>query len=89
MTEFIAARPVPADELRARLHEVAAMLRAIHAGPPLPTEFSPFELTARYERTARERGGDDPGRPTPSCGPPPTRSRRSWAGRACPATTTC
>ena len=60
VTEFIAARPVPADELRSRLHEVAAMLRAIHAGPPLPTEFSPFELTARYERTARERGGTIP-----------------------------
>ena len=60
VTEFIGARPVPADELRARLPEVAAMLRAIHAGPALPTEFSPFELTARYERTARERGGTIP-----------------------------
>ena len=44
----------------ARLPEVAAALRAIHAGPPLPTTFSPFELTARYERTARERGGTIP-----------------------------
>ena len=60
VTEFIEARPVPAGELRARLPEVAEALRAIHAGPPLPTTFSPFELTARYERTARERGGGIP-----------------------------
>jgi thiamine kinase-like enzyme len=40
--------------------EVAAALRAIHAGPPLPATFSPFERTARYERTARERGGSIP-----------------------------
>ena len=60
VTAFIEARPVPADELRGRLPEVAATLRAIHGGPPLPTAFSPFELTARYERTARERGGSIP-----------------------------
>jgi thiamine kinase-like enzyme len=60
VTAFIEARPVPAAELRGRLPEVAAALRAIHAGPPLPTGFSPFELTARYERTARERGGAIP-----------------------------
>jgi len=60
VTAFIEARPVPAAELRGRLPEVAAALRAIHAGPALPTDFSPFELTARYERTARERGGTIP-----------------------------
>jgi thiamine kinase-like enzyme len=60
VTTFVEARPVPAEELRSRLPEVAAMLRAIHAGPDLPTVFSPFELTARYERTARERGGAIP-----------------------------
>jgi thiamine kinase-like enzyme len=60
VTAYLDARPVPAAELRGRLPEVAAALRAIHAGPPLPTTFSPFELTARYERTARERGGTIP-----------------------------
>jgi thiamine kinase-like enzyme len=60
VTGFIEARPVSADELRARIPEVAAALRAIHAGPPLPATFSPFERTARYERTARERGGSIP-----------------------------
>ncbi len=60
VTGFIEARAVPAEELRTRVPEVAAALRAIHAGPPLPATFSPFERTARYERTARERGGSIP-----------------------------
>jgi len=60
VTGFIEARPVPADELRERVPEVAAALRAIHGGPALPATFSPFERTARYERTARERGGTIP-----------------------------
>ena len=65
MTGFIDARPVPADELRDRVPEVAAALRAIHGGPPLPATFSPFERTARYERDrARARRQRSP-RPTP------------------------
>jgi thiamine kinase-like enzyme len=60
VTGFIVARPVPAEELRTRAREVADALRAIHAGPPLPATFSPFERAARYERTARERGGTIP-----------------------------
>jgi thiamine kinase-like enzyme len=60
VTGFIEARPVPPEELRARVDEVAAALRAIHAGPPLPATFSPFERTRSYERTARERGGAIP-----------------------------
>lgn len=57
VTGFIEARPVTAEELRGRIGEVAAALRAIHSGPQLPATFSPFERTERYERTARERGG--------------------------------
>ena len=49
VTGFIEARPVPADELRDRVPEVAAALRAIHGGPSLPATFSPFERTARYD----------------------------------------
>jgi thiamine kinase-like enzyme len=60
VTGFIAARPVPPEELRTRLGEVAAALRAIHAGPPLPVAFSPFERTARYAATALARGGTVP-----------------------------
>jgi thiamine kinase-like enzyme len=60
VTGFIDARPVPPEELRTRLGEVAAALQAIHAGPPLPATFSPFERTARYAATARARGGTVP-----------------------------
>jgi thiamine kinase-like enzyme len=60
VTGFIEARPVAAEELRGRATEVAQALRAIHAGPPLPASFSPFERTRRYEQTARERGGTIP-----------------------------
>jgi thiamine kinase-like enzyme len=60
VTAFIEARPVPEEELRTRVVEVAEALRAIHSGPSLPATFSPFERTERYERTARERGGTIP-----------------------------
>ena len=60
VTGFIEARPVPAEELRTRVVEMAEALRAIHSGPSLPATFSPFERTERYERTARERGGTIP-----------------------------
>jgi thiamine kinase-like enzyme len=60
VTGFIEARPVPPEELRTRLSEVAAALRAIHSGPPLPVTFSPFERTARYAATALARGGTVP-----------------------------
>jgi thiamine kinase-like enzyme len=60
VTGFIEARPVPPEELRTRSGEVAAALKAIHAGPLLPAAFSPFQRTRDYERTARERGGTIP-----------------------------
>jgi thiamine kinase-like enzyme len=60
VTGFIDARPVPPEELRTRLAEVAGALRAIHAGPALPVTFSPFERTARYAATALARGGTVP-----------------------------
>jgi thiamine kinase-like enzyme len=61
VTGFIDARPVPPEELRTRLAEVATALRAIHSGPSLPISFSPFERTARYAATALARGGTVPG----------------------------
>jgi thiamine kinase-like enzyme len=60
VTGFIEARPVPPEELRERVVEVAEALRAIHSGPTLPSTFSPFQRTRDYERTARERGGTIP-----------------------------
>jgi thiamine kinase-like enzyme len=60
VTGFIEARPVPPEELRTRVTEVAAALKAIHSGPALPATFSPFQRARDYERTARERGGTIP-----------------------------
>jgi thiamine kinase-like enzyme len=60
VTLFVDARPVPPEELRERVAEIARALHAIHAGPPLPAAFSPFQRTRDYERTARERGGTIP-----------------------------
>jgi len=60
VTGFIEARPVAPEELRTRVTEVAAALKAIHSGPALPATFSPFQRTRDYERTARERGGTIP-----------------------------
>ena len=60
VTGFIEGRPVEAQELRERVPEVAAALRTIHAGPPLPTGFDPLERTERYHRSAVERDGAIP-----------------------------
>lgn len=62
VTAFIPGRPVSADELRdpGTLAQVAAALRAIHAGPPLAREFPTFTLADEYAATVRERGGEPP-----------------------------
>ena len=60
VTAFIDGRPVEAEELRARIPELAAALRAIHGGPPLPSAFDPFAVVADYARIASERGGAIP-----------------------------
>jgi thiamine kinase-like enzyme len=57
VTEFIDGRPVAAEELRGPLlAEVAATLRAIHAGPALRHTFSPWERVDAYRLTARRHG---------------------------------
>ena len=60
VTAFIDGRPVDAEELRERIPELAAVLQAIHAGPPLPSAFDPFAVVAEYARIAAERGGAIP-----------------------------
>ena len=60
VTAFIDGRPVEAEELRARIPELATALRAIHGGPPLPSAFDPFAVVADYARIASERGGAIP-----------------------------
>lgn len=62
VTAFIPGRPMRAEELRdpATLAQVAAALRAIHAGPPLARSFPTFTLADEYAATVRERGGAAP-----------------------------
>src|SRR5215213_7260855 len=56
VTRFIPGRAVTPAELRDRVDEVAAALRAVHAGPALPARFDPFALVGDYAATARARG---------------------------------
>ncbi len=58
VTGFIAGRPIEAAALRepSTLAEVAAALRAVHAGPPLATRFDSFRLVEAYREIARGRG---------------------------------
>ncbi len=60
VTEFIDARPATADELRARLPEVAELLRRIHAGPEFPVPCSPLARAESYRAEAERRGGAIP-----------------------------
>ena len=55
---------VPGEQMTAeamaeprRIAELGQALRAVHAGPPLPTSFPTFTLAEEYEASARERGG--------------------------------
>ena len=88
VTGFIEARPVPA-ELRTRVAELAAALRAIHSGPSLPATFHRSPSSSATGATPRASGAAPP--------PPSARSPRRAADpvaalldtRRCRATTTC
>jgi thiamine kinase-like enzyme len=62
VTRFIPGRPLTAEELREPplLAQVAAALRAIHAGPPLRTGFDSFAIVDAYHATAQARGARIP-----------------------------
>jgi thiamine kinase-like enzyme len=64
VTRFIPGRPLAAEELRTAgvLEQVAAALRAVHAGPPLPSRFDAFAIVDAYHATAVARGGRIPAR---------------------------
>jgi thiamine kinase-like enzyme len=61
VTRFISGRSVEAEELRARVGEVAATLRALHDGPPVPGRFDSFRVVEAYRDVTRARGGEVPG----------------------------
>ncbi len=63
VTRFVEGAPVPADELAApaAIPRVAAALRAVHDGPPVPGRFDSFRVVEEYRETVLARGGRVPG----------------------------
>jgi hypothetical protein len=64
VTRFIRGRPLAAEELRAPglVEQVAAALRAVHAGPPLRSRFDAFAIVDGYRATAAARSAHLPDR---------------------------
>jgi len=60
VTRWVAGRPAASDDVRGAVERVAAALRAVHSGPPLPTRFDTFALVFDYRDEIRERGGAEP-----------------------------
>jgi thiamine kinase-like enzyme len=60
VTRFITGRQLEAGEVRAEVAEVAAALRAFHAGPPLPSRFDAFAIVDAYHATAVAHGARVP-----------------------------
>jgi thiamine kinase-like enzyme len=60
VTGFIAGRGLEPEDVRAALPEVADALRAVHAGPPLPSRFDAWDVVDTYRATAQARGGRIP-----------------------------
>ena len=60
VTAFIPGGPLPPEVLRGRLGELAAALRAVHAGPPLPARFDAFAVVDAYRATAVAQGSPVP-----------------------------
>jgi thiamine kinase-like enzyme len=60
VTRFVEGRPMAAGELRGRVPELAATLRTIHAGPPIPARFDTAAIVDAYVAVARARGGHVP-----------------------------
>jgi thiamine kinase-like enzyme len=60
VTRFIAGRVLEPEDVRAGLDEVAAALRAVHGGPPLPLRFDAWAVVDTYRATAEARGGRMP-----------------------------
>jgi thiamine kinase-like enzyme len=58
VTRFVFGEPIPEASMGERdtLVPVVRALRAFHAGPGLPSTFSPFRIVERYRQTAESRG---------------------------------
>jgi thiamine kinase-like enzyme len=64
VTRYLPGRPLTPEELRepTLLAQVAAALRAFHAGPPLRSTFDSFAIVDAYQATARAHGAPIPER---------------------------
>ena len=62
VTRFIEGTTPPVEHMRepAMLARVAAALRALHEGPPIPAGFDSFRVVEAYRETALARGGTVP-----------------------------
>jgi thiamine kinase-like enzyme len=58
VTRFIEGRPIPPEEMRRpdSVARVAAVLRRLHDGPPIPGHFDSFRVVEAYAETAAEHG---------------------------------
>jgi thiamine kinase-like enzyme len=58
LARFIDGRPIPPDEMRQpdTIREMAKILQRIHALPPIPGAFSPFEVVDNYHARATAHG---------------------------------
>jgi aminoglycoside phosphotransferase (APT) family kinase protein len=59
VTAFVPGEPMTPEAMAepARIAELGAALRMVHAGPGLPSAFPTFTLAEEYEQSARELGG--------------------------------
>ena len=62
VTRFIPGEVVPIERMQepATIGRVAVALRAVHAGPPLPTRFNSFRVVEDYRTVAFSRGAEVP-----------------------------
>jgi thiamine kinase-like enzyme len=62
VTRFIPGNVVSIERMRepASIRRVAATLRAVHMGPPIPARFNSFRVVERYRETALANGGRIP-----------------------------
>jgi thiamine kinase-like enzyme len=62
VTRFVEGSPVAPDEIasHASVARVAAALRTIHDGPPIPGRFDSFRVVEAYRDTVAVRGGQVP-----------------------------
>ena len=62
VTRFIPGGVVSMERLREpeSIRRVAASLRAVHTGPPIPARFNSFRVVERYRETALAHGGTVP-----------------------------